>query len=54
MPKCPASQGNRYSVIGVMESKGSISGQDADDIIYLPLTNMFAEIVGNKYTPAAP
>ncbi|WP_373543293.1 ABC transporter permease [Chamaesiphon sp.] len=41
-------RGNRYSVIGVMESKGSIGGQDADDIIYLPLTNMSAEIVGNN------
>jgi putative ABC transport system permease protein len=41
-------RGNRYSVIGVMESKGSIGGQDADDIIYIPLTNMSAEIVGNN------
>ncbi|WP_310426079.1 ABC transporter permease [Chamaesiphon sp. VAR_48_metabat_135_sub] len=41
-------RGNRYTVIGVMESKGSIGGQDADDIIYIPLTNMSAEIVGNN------
>ena len=41
-------RGNRYSVIGVMESKGSLGGQDADDIIYIPLTNMSAEIVGNN------
>ncbi len=41
-------RGNRYSVIGVMESKGSIGGQDADDMIYIPLTNMSAEIVGNN------
>jgi putative ABC transport system permease protein len=41
-------RGNRYSVIGVMESKGSLGGQDADDVIYIPLTNMSAEIVGNN------
>ncbi len=41
-------RGKHYQVIGVMESKGSIGGQDADDIIYLPLTNMSAEIVGNN------
>jgi putative ABC transport system permease protein len=41
-------RGNRYTAIGIMESKGSIGGQDADDIIYLPLTNMSAEIVGNN------
>jgi putative ABC transport system permease protein len=41
-------RGNRYNVIGIMESKGSIGGQDADDIIYIPLTNMSAEIVGNN------
>jgi putative ABC transport system permease protein len=41
-------RGKRYIVIGVMESKGSIGGQDADDIVYLPLTNMSAEIVGNN------
>jgi putative ABC transport system permease protein len=41
-------RGNRYTVIGIMESKGSIGGQDADDIIYIPLTNMSAEIVGNN------
>jgi putative ABC transport system permease protein len=41
-------RGNRYTAIGVMESKGSIGGQDADDIIYIPLTNMSAEIVGNN------
>jgi putative ABC transport system permease protein len=41
-------RGNRYTVIGIMQSKGSIGGQDADDIIYIPLTNMSAEIVGNN------
>jgi putative ABC transport system permease protein len=41
-------RGNRYSVLGVMESKGSVGAQDADDIIYIPLTNMSAEIVGNN------
>jgi putative ABC transport system permease protein len=41
-------RGNRYTVMGVMESKGSVGAQDADDIIYIPLTNMSAEIVGNN------
>jgi putative ABC transport system permease protein len=41
-------RGNRYSVLGVMESKGSVGAQNADDIIYIPLTNMSAEIVGNN------
>jgi putative ABC transport system permease protein len=41
-------RGNRYVVMGVMETKGSVGAQDADDIIYIPLTNMSAEIVGNN------
>jgi putative ABC transport system permease protein len=41
-------RGNRYTVMGVMETKGSVGAQDADDIIYIPLTNMSAEIVGNN------
>ncbi len=31
-----------------MESKGSVGPQDMDDRVYLPLTNMSAEIVGNN------
>jgi putative ABC transport system permease protein len=39
---------NRYRVIGVMEPKGSSGGQDPDDRVYVPLTNMSARIVGNN------
>lgn len=38
----------RYRVIGVMEPKGSVGGQDQDDRIYIPLTNMSSRIVGNN------
>ncbi len=41
-------QGNSYRVIGVMEPKGSVGGQDQDDRLYIPLTNMSARIVGNN------
>jgi putative ABC transport system permease protein len=41
-------RGKRYKVIGVMESKGSVGPQDMDDRVYLSLTNMSAEIVGNN------
>ncbi|MBW4493312.1 MAG: ABC transporter permease [Oscillatoria princeps RMCB-10] len=41
-------QNGRYTVIGVMESKGSVGGQDQDDRVYIPLTNMSSRIVGNN------
>jgi putative ABC transport system permease protein len=41
-------RGKRYTVVGVAESKGTAGGQDLDDIIYIPLTNMSAQIVGNN------
>jgi putative ABC transport system permease protein len=41
-------QGKRYQVIGVMESKGAGGIQDQDDSVYIPLTNMSAELVGNN------
>jgi putative ABC transport system permease protein len=41
-------QGKRYTVVGVAELKGSVGGQDLDDVIYIPLTNMSAQIVGNN------
>jgi putative ABC transport system permease protein len=41
-------QGKRYSVVGVMERKGSVGLQDMNDMVYLPLTNMSAQIVGNN------
>jgi putative ABC transport system permease protein len=41
-------QGKRYTVVGIAQSKGSVGGQDIDDIIYIPLSNMSAQIVGNN------
>jgi putative ABC transport system permease protein len=41
-------QGKRYTVVGVAKSKGSVGGQDLDDVIYIPLSNMSAQIVGNN------
>ncbi len=41
-------QNGRYTVIGVMEPKGSVGGQDQDDRVYIPLTNMSSRIVGNN------
>ncbi len=41
-------RGKRYTIVGVAESKGSAGGQDLDDVIYIPLTNMSAQIVGNN------
>jgi putative ABC transport system permease protein len=41
-------RGKHYSVVGVMESKGSVGPQDLDDVVYIPLTNMSAQIVGNN------
>ncbi len=40
-------QAGRYRVVGVMEPKGSVGGQDQDDRVYVPLTTMSAQIVGN-------
>jgi putative ABC transport system permease protein len=41
-------QNGRYTVVGVMESKGSVGGMDQDDRVYIPLTTMSARIVGNN------
>ncbi|MEO9127957.1 MAG: ABC transporter permease, partial [Microcoleus sp.] len=41
-------RGKRYTVVGVGEVKGLSGGQDLDDIIYIPLTNMSSQIVGNN------
>lgn len=41
-------QGKSYRVIGVMEAKGSAGGQDQDDRVIIPLTNMSAQLVGNN------
>nr|WP_144052128.1 ABC transporter permease [Gloeocapsa sp. PCC 73106] len=36
-----------WEVIGVMEPKGSFLGENQDEIVYLPLTTMGNQIVGN-------
>ena len=41
-------RGKRYTVVGVAEPKGTMGGQSMDDVIYIPLTNMSAQIVGNN------
>jgi putative ABC transport system permease protein len=41
-------QGKHYTVVGVAQSKGLSGGQDLDDVIYIPLTNMSSQIVGNN------
>jgi putative ABC transport system permease protein len=41
-------QGKRYTVVGVAQSKGSVGGEDLDNIVYIPLSNMSAQIVGNN------
>jgi putative ABC transport system permease protein len=41
-------QGKSYRVVGVMEPKGSAGGQDQDDRVIIPLTNMSARLVGNN------
>jgi putative ABC transport system permease protein len=41
-------QGKRYRVVGVMESKGAGGIQDQDDSVYIPLSTMSAELVGNN------
>jgi putative ABC transport system permease protein len=41
-------QSKRYRIVGVMERKGAVGLQDTNNMVYLPLTNMSAEIVGNN------
>lgn len=41
-------QGERYTVIGVMEAKGAVGPQNLDDQVYIPLRNMSARLVGNN------
>jgi len=41
-------QNGRYTVIGVMEPKGSVGGNDQDDRVYIPLTTMSSRIVGSN------
>lgn len=41
-------QGQSYTVIGVMQPKGSQGPFNPDEQIYIPLTNMSARLVGNN------
>jgi putative ABC transport system permease protein len=41
-------QNRLYQVLGVMESKGAIGTTDQDDRVYIPLTNMASQVVGNN------
>ncbi|WP_155523857.1 ABC transporter permease [Nodosilinea nodulosa] len=41
-------QGQRYSVVGVANVKGSQGRQNPDEQAYVPLTNMSARLVGNN------
>jgi len=41
-------QGQSYTVIGVMEPKGSQGPFNLDEQVYIPLTNMSARLVGNN------
>ncbi|WP_390624711.1 ABC transporter permease [Anthocerotibacter panamensis] len=41
-------QGERYTVVGVMEPKGALGNVDQDDRIYIPLSTMSARLVGNN------
>jgi putative ABC transport system permease protein len=41
-------QGEIYTIIGVMEVKGSQGPQDRDDAVYVPLTSLSARIIGNN------
>ncbi len=41
-------QGNNYDIIGVFEQKGSEGSMDRDDQVFIPLTNMSTQIVGNN------
>ena len=41
-------QGERYTVVGVMTSKGGLGNADPDEQVYLPVTTMSNRIVGNN------
>jgi putative ABC transport system permease protein len=41
-------QNRLYRVLGVMEPKGAIGTTDLDDRVYIPLTNMSSQVVGNN------
>jgi putative ABC transport system permease protein len=37
-----------FKVVGLLESKGALSGSDNDDVIYIPITTISKRIVGQK------
>jgi putative ABC transport system permease protein len=37
-----------FQIVGVMKAKGSFLGENQDDRVYVPLTTMSSQIVGNK------
>jgi putative ABC transport system permease protein len=41
-------QRQSYQVVGVLQAKGAVGNQDQDDAIYIPLTSMSRQIVGNN------
>ncbi len=41
-------QNRLYRVVGVMEAKGAVGTIDLDDRVYIPLTNMSSQVVGNN------
>ncbi len=41
-------QNRLYRVLGVMEPKGAVGTIDQDDRVYIPLTNMSSQVVGNN------
>jgi putative ABC transport system permease protein len=41
-------QGERYTIVGVMEPKGSSGVVDQDDQVYIPLSTMASRIVGSN------
>ncbi|NEO34690.1 MAG: FtsX-like permease family protein, partial [Symploca sp. SIO3C6] len=40
--------GERFQVIGVMESKGAIGTEDVDTQVFIPLSTMASRIIGNN------
>ncbi len=37
-----------FKVVGLLESKGALSGSDNDDVIYVPITTISKRIIGQK------
>jgi putative ABC transport system permease protein len=41
-------QNRLYQILGVMEPKGALGTTDLDDRVYIPLSNMSSQVVGNN------